>query len=490
MVPGVANAVLTGEPSVASPSRTCDAPRPPPAERATGIPTAVLPTVAGRSRVRVEALRKKLGDAAWWVLRRLWTVRDRNGATHVTNNGLANMRGWVVEALRVVRKACARLKLAGLIEVVGWHDHRVPYGRGMITRQVFVRRVRGAPATGTLGAELFVDVPAVTAAWLSTACSWGGARARKKPEIAADESRIKGGRPAVKRGRPPELQEGPPISYISSGVSDSALLTSSAETAVGATAASVPPSAGDRSWLAEEGPTGRAATTTTLGEGLGVPTRGAPPVLPTTPLRGAPPAPWGLVPLVTLPGPPRLEAGMSDTEAAVRIATAYNEAVRARFGAVQKFIAWGNGPIQKSKHWSMLCKVRKILEEHEIAPIAWAAWSCDIWREYNTSTAPPPVAWVFGPKRVAERRGWFESSAGAYAGGRIIMTPAKRKLVESWTRMRLTIDRAQAWADPSAIADEFFPGDSFARLVALARDEAATEQASLRSRADRGVFLW
>lgn len=525
-------------------------------------PARVPLAVAGRCRVAADVLRSKLGTGAWFVLHALWALRGaRDGTTHVTNGGLSRVRGFAPISPRAARHAVERLRAAGLVESVGWQRRRVAVGACVGERVVCVRRVRGAPAEGALGADAVVFVPRETVDWLGGASSWGGARpgagrppsdpSRCDPKRAARErdtaagvapleNVIKRGNPRIQEGHTPPNSSGAPDILCTSGVpipvnrlaslGDAAALTTRsaavvpcsnsggpnlgsgplgmlhrgvAPELVGAapveSVGGIPPPDGPSS--GREGPSGALSP---LG-GCNPPSGAARPssgallsetwaprpkghVLPSTPLSGLPPPPWALVGVAAVPNPPTLDTSMTDRERAIRLADAYRGAVRARL-RLDAF-AFKRGDVTRSKHYPTLVEAAAFMLAHELAPAAWCAWSCDVWRQYAGGRKPPPIPWVFGAKRLAERRGWFEAEEGAYTGGRVSYGPEQSRLVQRYLAARLEIDRAGAFASPEGVFAKWFPGDAYERAVERARVEVERASTSLRRDADMGVFLW
>lgn len=212
--------------------------------------------------------------------------------------------------------------------------------------------------------------------------------------------------------------------------------------------------------------------------------------MPTSVLDGAPPLPWMLVGVATVPNPPNLEPDMRPTERAVRLADAYRGAVESRFSAQALGHAFRRGAISNSKHFELLLEAAQFMIDHELAPAAWAAWSCDIWKIHNTPLKPPPVAWVFGTKRLAERRGWFEAEEQSYLGGTVKYGPVQTALLKRYMSLRFAIHDAGAWDDPGPLVARYFPEDSYDRAVKAAQQEVKQTRERLREAADTGTFMW
>jgi hypothetical protein len=481
--------------------------------RPRGVPLAV----SGRSRVEAEELQRKLGDTAWFLLLQLWRVRDaKTGETHVTNDGLASgVGGFVKQTRRVIRKACCRLIDAGLLVFVGRKVREVLRGRARVSLPVNVRVVRGAQAEQGLGAERVVFVPKKTADWLPAAYGWGGARRPSKRGIREGQEghqtpRIGSSKRGTRSESMDPLEKGPfdsrpsdentaarssavSVPLFGWGELGSAPDTSGREGAVPAPGqgydASTPGGPPDATPEAPEpivGPSGDP----TVGLRLeAAPLRPKAPVMPTSPLDGCPPLPWGLVRFATVPNPPNLAPEMKPDERAHRLADAFRGALASRFPDATDF-SFRNGVLSRSKHYPMLLEAAEFMVARELAPAAWAAWSMDVWKTYTEKSRPPTVAWVFGPKRLVEKRGWFESQESSYLGGTLLPTPKRDALFRRYMSLRYAIHNARAWDDPAPFVARFFPDDLFDRLVAEARAEVERARARVQREVDSGRFFW
>jgi hypothetical protein len=209
----------------------------------------------------------------------------------------------------------------------------------------------------------------------------------------------------------------------------------------------------------------------------------------TDSMPGVPPVPWNLVPLAQTPHPPLLVAEMSDEERAHALASAYRGATEKHFKRNTSW-AFRKGALSQSKFYKTLVDGAARLLELEIAPAAWASWSCDVWKAYHGKSEPPPVSWVFGSKRIMEDRGWFEREHGSYSGGRDVVGPKRKWLMQTYMRMRLAIQDAEAWDNPQPFVDRYFPGTAYAKAVDAAKAEVAETTAKMRRDVDAGVFLW
>ena len=463
---------------------------------AAGLSTALT----GAAPVRTSVLRDKLGASAWFLLQAMWRCRDwETGETRATNTGLSRAPGFAPLALRVVRKAAARLKAAGLVECVGWRRRVVRSGFRDVSQLVYVRVVRGGSAFGVPGSDALTFVPEVTRAWLKTACGWGGAR-RSKPA----ESRRK----KDQEGPPMPVQEGPPI--YSKSISS---LSQSPERTAGASPATISPVGPEALDAAHRlgGPRAVRALLASFEEPTPAVTpaprvRNVPP--PTEKelggaLGGNHPAPrtagtkkpkeipvypgFAEVGWPVVPPPPLLAPAAGPIERAAALLKAYRGAVKSRYGVDP----WGaRGPAATHRHYRALVEASEALVERKIAPAAWAAWSCDAWRTFKGGKRPPPIPWVFSAKRIDERAGWFASEESGYTGGKVVAGPKYLELLRRYQAARFAVDRAGPDERPRRVFERFFPGDAYPRLLAEARAEVAWTVDSLRKQADLGVFLW
>lgn len=445
--------------------------------------------LAGRSRVRMDELRTKLGTPAWNVLLALWNLRNgKNGETRVTRKGLARGAGGVApRAESAIVHACKRLTAAGLIKFKGRLMREVPKNRRIVSIKVPIRIVFGAYAEGFLDAKEFAFVPNATAAWLMTATGHGGRRAgagRKKSAgaeknqvgpISNQDAPISPPKNEFKKARRSDL-------YLSPSLSPSSKEKPACQ-------ARGPFGLGGEKSEVMHHVAARSLTTSSGEAALSSGFASSPDVSPAAPLRGIPPPPWTLVPIPTIPLPPTLDEEATPIERAKKLADAFRGAIASRFPGHRDF-TFRNGAVAKSKHMPLLLKAAEFMLEREIAPSAWAAWSVDIWKQYTTDKKPPPVAWVFGSKRLIERRGWFEAEEGSYCGGTAQLGPKRDALMKRYMMMRYAIQNARAWNNPGPIVARFFPDDLFARMVEDAKAESATKTHELRTAADCGAFFW
>jgi hypothetical protein len=469
-----------------------------PSERLARPADGLSRSVAGSAVVELAELRRRLGDAAFWVLVALWASRDpKTGDTVVTRASLASGLDGKFAGLpskeKGIRSRIDRLRTAGLVVSLGRVDFQ---GRRLQGHRVF-----GGYATGVLSSENLVFVPRKTETWLRSGTGWGGRREGAgrpmKNSRGADLKIQEGPISHIQEGPISHIQEGPishiqegPISIQEGPISDDSensrgadkysldldLLSlsdlTSSDTRIGERRAlSIVP------LVEREGPIGLAfGGTTTM----------TPRVTMSSALVGVPPPPWTVCDPVTLPEPPTLPKESTDEERAERLAQTYQAVCRARYDVVWRY---RRGAIARSKHFKMLRATGAYFVEKDIAPAAWVSWSFEVWRSMG-NTKPPPIGWVFGMKRVEERRGWFSSEASSHGGGQLVDVPARRELVARWYALRMAILREGAWLDPSALVARYFPGKTWDRMARRAKLDAEATKNRLRAEADAGEFLW
>lgn len=127
-----------------------------------------------------------------------------------------------------------------------------------------------------------------------------------------------------------------------------------------------------------------------------------------------------------VPPPARLDSSRSMEERVNVLLACYRGALSARMG--KRSGVFLRGSVKKSRYWGALCGAVKALEEHDIPPAAWAAWSVDVWHAREDKKAPP-LTWVWGAKRIVERRGWFRSASNDFATTTLLWTDSGREVV-------------------------------------------------------------
>lgn len=455
------------------------APRPPP----------VNARVAGTHEIALDEFRRRLGQSSFetW-LGFIWR-RDPDGSTRVRNATIAEVRKLT---LHQVNRACRRLALAGLLESIGgsWNGRPIcirrvlgDYRNGLVTLPAdALRRTVLLPKKG--GARV-VRRAEQSAQGVEQSAQGGGAKragsptkARRVSETYAEviTENVESRRPTYEEGR--DEKRGPEIR--------------------GDTEESDGSSSGEEDHRSEGRPLPRGLFEKGEGfRGLGSPEASRVP-------RFRPPA-NGIVDLIPpypdnermgaarLRNPPLLPADLPRVEQAWRLVYAYRGAVervykkaRLVFGSVET--------LRTSSHFPVLVEAAAVLVEHQIAPIPWACWSVELWSGVDGKQAkrPPPVAWVWNPNRIAERRGWFGREAAAFDGGRVFQGQVQQDYRAAYKTLVARLSALPATASEEEIRPivrALFP-DGWEEWIEDARAENARAQAAIDREVDRGRWYW
>jgi hypothetical protein len=198
-----------------------------------------------------------------------------------------------------------------------------------------------------------------------------------------------------------------------------------------------------------------------------------------------------LIAPVRVPNPPLLNAADGIGAQAVQVARTYYGAHLNRYK--EPFFPFShNRDINRSRHHVLLCSAAELFVQHAIPPAGWCSFSFDVWTQYGGHTTPPPIAWALDVLRIERRRGWYRAESANYAGGQMYFGDAYRALVERYLAMRRVLLRD----DPATveactnIVRAHFPGDTWARTLAVVRADAATAQDLVDQAVERGEFVW
>lgn len=490
--------------------------------------------LAGTCAIAEKKLAAKLGHVAFTLWQLLCKLRDpRTGRTTVTLGSLGAWPGWESFPHGTCKRALARLRAAGLVRTVGRKM------RGHVAYQE--RRVFGAPAA--LPGQVLVAVPEATARWVTAAPGWGGARkgaggarpgagrpkgakarraaARPMEALAAVEDRLTWGAgpladsdagDSASRAAPGgdqsssraiAIQQGGPTFNLNINKLESSPSDEGEDKPAPSGRGAVSPSGGDAREPGVEapGPTACAAP---------VPPRHAPVKAPAAPgavagRKGGPgaPRPVGFVdvtgtlgvpplPLAALarvPSPPQLVAEDGDERNAYLLATWYTGAIEAAYG--RRCWIFAKGPVATSKHFRMLVVAARAFIAHNIAPAAWVAWSISVWRQHKPDDFPP-LAWVFGPKRIEERRGWYRDDSVGFNVAGVVTPPAWAELRARYAEMTRALATEPGLTPESAreIVDVFLPAALLDDLKERSRAEATALTAKLKERVYVGHWVW
>lgn len=235
-----------------------------------------------------------------------------------------------------------------------------------------------------------------------------------------------------------------------------------------------------------------AAARLGAGGGLRLPLEGH--RLKTLGARALPPFPGpDVIKPVVVPGPAKISPGCSDLEAVKMLVWAYQDSVESRWPG-QRCWSFRRGEITKSKHWPLLLAAATRMRELEIAPGAWCLFSADVWREHSTAVSPPPPppTFVFAKSRMENRLDWFDDECDRYRGGRALFAPAHLALAQRWKDLWRDLHKESPQDRPRllVILERHFPGDSWERGLAQARDETEALRRTVTELVKRGVSSW
>lgn len=433
------------------------------------------------ARVRVGFLKARLGEGAWFMWLRLCRARSlRDGSVTLSLAEMARLQGFEALTPRQAQLAVDRLTKAGLICNRGERSITERAGELSFRKTATVRVVLGTPPNGR--GDALACVPSSTANWMQTTQSWGGKRSgagRPKQQASSRQAKANDcdglGSNGNKQSRWYNLYR-PLRSGSGSGSGSDPIPSFGRDTGAAPELALNCLGASDSHDLGQI--IGSAPVRRIHPAALGLACPGVPGPITVTDSAG-----------VKVPCPPLLRAEDSPERCAFLLSRWYVGAIQARTG--QHCYAFSRGPIQRSKHYSVLVRAAQAFIANEIAPAAWCAFSLQVWQEHKPGTFPP-VRWVFSTSRIEQREGWFRREAEDWEAGRIMLTSSGRKLLERQAAMRraLAVVASDDAEGTAKIVRRFFPRDSFNALLQAAQDEAAEQERDIRSRTASGDWVW
>lgn len=450
---------------------------------------------SGQALVSGADLRKAVGPRAFKAWCILCEVRDGSRDAQVTGM-IYSGAGWLARRLHcsvsAAERAVARLTAAHLVRPLEdpWRMVRQKGGALVLCYQ---RRVYGNPKPDFQGD---VHVLPTTRKWLESKPKRGGARAGagrkpnskpRDPEFKAEDNLPTG-----------EQEQSNTLTGVDNRAASCAVDPNLKSRAGGANVADQPAPTSTHTSAPQEVP-GRAAVGS-------APTPAPDTVLPKAELLAAsgasvdevvarlfhavPHPGWHVAPPAVVPNPPKLPDDMPDARMVDRLVQAFRGAVEKITGKDPMVFA-KRGSVEQAKGYRDLVQAAVMLRDNKIAPVAWAWWSCRVWRSYGVGkAAAPPLSWVLSCARIAEHRGWFEQEGGNDVGGTIVRAPAARELGDRYRSMRLQMTWATSVEQMQEIADRHFPVGVYDALVAKAREQTAETQASLDRAVANGVWIW
>ena len=213
-----------------------------------------------------------------------------------------------------------------------------------------------------------------------------------------------------------------------------------------------------------------------------------------------------------LPAPPLLTAKMTPSQRVKKVLRAYATVMALAYDR-RVHVPEGVSLIEH-EHYAKLVDAAELLLELKISPIAWVAFSSDVWREYMAKprarkwdeapskmrsrvpkNMPPSIQWIFSTKRLSERVGWFSWAENRFRGGRVVRSKHHREITRRYERMkRALIDSyAQGTLTPATargIVAAHLPKAVYAKLKENAETAAEIQQDKWDRAAATGEWLW
>lgn len=192
-----------------------------------------------------------------------------------------------------------------------------------------------------------------------------------------------------------------------------------------------------------------------------------------------------------VPHPPKIPEA-SDTKSAVEmIVRSYRGAVEHRTGKR----CWScPKDVVKSKFYSSLAAGAQEMRSREIAPAAWSLFSYDVWNSERNGEKRenpcPPLVWVYAPKRIIERYGWFKGVCGNELGRRVVPSPEQIAFFVRYTGMQRALWRSGVTLEMAQAAVRgWFPEGREAALRVVTEGNIVQQQL-LDRRMAAGDWLW
>lgn len=208
-----------------------------------------------------------------------------------------------------------------------------------------------------------------------------------------------------------------------------------------------------------------------------------------------------------LPSPPLFKPEMKDLDLAWALIKLYNGAIERIFKEPSfLFGSRRTTDLTRSKYYKLLVEGGRMLIELEFPPAAWIMFSFDAWRDINKSTSkktPPPINFVFGERRIMDRRGWFSREMSGYCSRRLMASALAKDIVtrmydvqrlrwavlEKMERKYGYLPKEEARKALTELVEIFFPG-GFDSWVERAQEKSAEDQAQIQQLVADGEFIW
>jgi hypothetical protein len=211
---------------------------------------------------------------------------------------------------------------------------------------------------------------------------------------------------------------------------------------------------------------------------------------------------------VRLPSPPAIPETATDLDAAWLLVKAYRGAVEQILKQpCHVFRAYKGETLQRSQYYKLLVEGARAMRDFEIPPGSWVMFSFDAWKSVAKGAAakqPPPITFVFGAKRIAERHGWFSRVETGYRNMRRLFTQDHREVITRHSACRQLglriLERVgreyDGYIPPNvlrarieAMVESEFPG-GYQLWLDKAKASGDTQHATLNECLANGEFVW
>lgn len=208
-----------------------------------------------------------------------------------------------------------------------------------------------------------------------------------------------------------------------------------------------------------------------------------------------------------IPQPP-LVPKRSEPKKAWFLAQAFQTAVLNYYDRCWYFRGVTESTIVRSKHYPSLIDALPYFEQYRIAPVAWIAFSIEVYDRFATKPAlrwndtpsekrgapkrMPALRWVLSTNRLENRTEWFAWYEQKFQGGRLIYSKSHLVLMRQHSRMwaALMIEQEPDLARVNAIVQQYLPKQRLTRLVEAAQTESELLQHDINQMFKKGAFLW
>lgn len=202
---------------------------------------------------------------------------------------------------------------------------------------------------------------------------------------------------------------------------------------------------------------------------------------------------------VRIPNPPLLLSTDSARKRERLCALAYRATMRAKTGRAGFHYADINGTaLIGDENYPVLVDAAPRLLELRIAPMAWCAFSYDVWVKYvltgrGRSKLPraPAPKWVYSEKRLTERLDWFVWQESKFLGGQIEYCEEHLRLLDTYVKMRARVMTVEGNDEViRELVERMLPAREYERLLRTAAKKYQTRREALDLQVQCGEYIW